>query len=308
MAIELPGLFVPPLTPFDAEGRIDEAALQRVVDYVVERCRPSAVVVAGVEAQEYGFLTLKERYRLIRRTVEFVGGRRPVVVGISHPDWRQALELAGLARELGAEAVQLLIPSRTAGGAPALEEMLDYFRRVGEGCGLPIVAYHNPGPGAEPGVRGMVEIARLPWVRYVKDSSRDMTRVGQLVAEIDEAGLARYLPTMQVLLPGLLLGASGGTLPPPAARIGADLLDAVRAGNLPEAARLQRVFRLYPGRWMGYGLTAVMKAAARAEGEDWGDPHPPARPLSAADQTELAGHLRAIGALPATRAAQAGRL
>jgi 4-hydroxy-tetrahydrodipicolinate synthase len=299
MEIELPGLFVPPVTPFGADGRPDWARLRDVVDYTVERCHPAAVVAGGVEAQEYQFLSRQDRVELIRRTAEAVGGRCPVVVGVSHPDWAQAVELAGLAAELGAVAAQVLIPLRTAGGPPTLDELLDYYRRIGEQTPLPLVAYHNPGPGAEPGVRGMVEIARLPWVRYVKESSRDMTRIGQLIVEIDAAGLARYLTTMQVLLPSLALGGSGGTMPPPAARIGWLVLEAWRAGRWEEAARLQRGFRLYPGRWMGYGLTAVMKAAAQAEGRDWGDPHLPARALSAADRAELAAYLQDAGLLPA---------
>ena len=75
--MQLPGLAVPPLTPFNSDLKVDEALLKTEVDYVVEDCNAAVVVVAGVEAQEYHYLTLEERKRLIRATVDFVDGRRP---------------------------------------------------------------------------------------------------------------------------------------------------------------------------------------------------------------------------------------
>src|SRR3954454_20469357 len=93
-AMDKPGLIVAPLTPFDSDLKIDEARLRRQIDYVVANCRASMVVAAGVETQEYAYLTLDERKGLIQRTLEFVGGRVPVMVGISHPALRIAIELA----------------------------------------------------------------------------------------------------------------------------------------------------------------------------------------------------------------------
>ena len=61
-----PGLIVAPLTPFTAELKLDEKALGRQIDYVVSDCRATMVVAAGVETQEYTYLSLDERLRLIR--------------------------------------------------------------------------------------------------------------------------------------------------------------------------------------------------------------------------------------------------
>ena len=74
-----PELVVAPLTPFTSDLKVDEAALKREIDYVVEDCGATMVVAAGVEAQEYTYLDLEERKALIRRTVEYVAGRCPVL-------------------------------------------------------------------------------------------------------------------------------------------------------------------------------------------------------------------------------------
>src|SRR3954454_21452403 len=130
-AMDKPGLIVAPLTPFDSDLKIDEARLRRQIDYVVANCRASMVVAAGVETQEYAYLTLDERKGLIQRTLEFVGDRVPVMVGISHPALRIAIELAHEAERFGAAAVQLLAPLRPFAGPPAREDLIAYFEAIG---------------------------------------------------------------------------------------------------------------------------------------------------------------------------------
>src|SRR5262249_56247038 len=105
-----PGLIVAPLTPFTADLEVDRPALRRQIDYVVEDCRATMVVAAGVETQEYGYLGLEQRKALIRDTIDFVDARVPVMVGITHPSFKTAVELAQFAENLGAAAVHLLAP------------------------------------------------------------------------------------------------------------------------------------------------------------------------------------------------------
>src|SRR3954465_13300472 len=107
-----PGLIVAPLTPFTSDPKVDEAGLARQIDYVITDCRATMLVAAGVETQEYTYLSFDERKNLIRRTIEFVDKRVPVMVGISHPSFRTALDLAHEAERLGAAALQLLAPQR----------------------------------------------------------------------------------------------------------------------------------------------------------------------------------------------------
>jgi len=57
--MQMPGLIVAPLTPFTSDLKIDEAALRRQIDYVVQECRATMVVAAGVETQEYTHLSFE---------------------------------------------------------------------------------------------------------------------------------------------------------------------------------------------------------------------------------------------------------
>src|ERR1700722_20146600 len=119
---KLPENVVPPVTPFDADGNVDYARLRREIDWVVVSSRPGEIFVAGVEEQEYQYLSDASRRELIRETVAAIGGRVPALVGISHASYRRSIELAALAHELGASAVQVLLPNHPSGGAATTGE------------------------------------------------------------------------------------------------------------------------------------------------------------------------------------------
>ncbi len=164
--MDRPALLVAPLTPFDADLKVDERALRRQIDYVVADCRATMVVAAGVETQEYTYLGLDARKALIRRTIELVDGRVPVMVGVSHPSFRTAVELAQEAERLGAAAVQLLAPLRPFAGAPSQADLIAYFEAVASETALPITLYLNPGPGAELSIADTIALAKLPRVEF----------------------------------------------------------------------------------------------------------------------------------------------
>jgi len=278
--MKLPGTIVPPLTPFLPDLTVDYDALKLGVDYVVDRCNASMVIAAGVEAQEYQYLPFDQRKELIRFTIDAVDGRRPVGVGISHPSFKIAIELAHFAERLGAAAVQILAPQKPTGGVPTTAELVRYYELIGRETSLPIILYLNAGPGADLSVATTIELSKLEQVKYIKESSRDLARVSRLITEIERAGHARYFTTLQMLLISLQLGGSGITLPPPAAELAKHIIAAFVAGDVSRAAELQQQFALFPARWMDFGLAAVMKATANFLGIPAGDPYPPYAPVS----------------------------
>jgi 4-hydroxy-tetrahydrodipicolinate synthase len=288
----MPGLIVAPLTPFTSALEVDEPALERQIDYVVRDCGATMVVAAGVETQEYTYLSLGQRKALIRATVEAVAGRVPVMVGISHPSFKTAIELAHDAERLGAAAVQLLAPLRPFAGPPTQGDLIAYFEAVARETRLPITLYLNPGAGADVSIADTIALARLPSVQLIKESSRDLARVSRLIVEIDRAGHARYFTTMQMLLASIQLGGAGATMPPPGAEIARHVIDAFVAGDTARAVELQLQFALFPSKFMHRGLAPVMKAAMNLIGIPAGDPYPPYASLSRAEMGALEALLR----------------
>jgi 4-hydroxy-tetrahydrodipicolinate synthase len=281
------------LTPFDSRQRIDEAALAREIDFLVPDT--DAISIAAVEAAEYTMLTPKDRLALMRRGTDLVGRRRPVILGASSPSVRGALELAEHAAKAGADLIQVLMPLRPWGGPPTTAELVAYFTAIAERSALPIVAYHNPGPGSDPSIEALIQLSEIDRVVAFKESSRDITKIARLIEAIDRAGHAAYFTTMQPLLVTLLMGGAGGTMPPPGTRIGAEVVKAFRAGDLDTAREWQRQFATFPGTWPAYGLPPVMKAAMRHLGVDIGDPLPPYGRVSAEHDAQIGQFLKQAG-------------
>ncbi|MDP2355093.1 MAG: dihydrodipicolinate synthase family protein [Beijerinckiaceae bacterium] len=143
--ITCPVTVVPPLTPFDHNLRVDYQSLARAIDYVVDDGNASIVVAAGVEAQEYQYLDWASRKELITKTIDFVGGRRPVAVGVTHPSFKQAIELAQLAETKGAAFLQILAPNRPIGGPKPTGHNIAYFEAIAHETSLPHMFYLNQG-------------------------------------------------------------------------------------------------------------------------------------------------------------------
>lgn len=281
------------LTPFGEDDRVNYEALKREIDFIVADC--DAISIAAVEAAEYTMLSREERKELLRVATEMVAKRLPVILGASSPSAREVIELAEYAAKVGGDLVQVLMPLRPWGGQPTIAELMEFFTQVASASPLPLVAYHNPGPGADPPQDAFVKISEIGNVRYFKESSRDITKISRLIEQIDMAGKGHYFTTMQPLLATLVMGGSGATMPPPGTKIGAQVVKAFRAGDLSRARYWQRCFALFPGKWAAYGLPPVMKSAMRHFGVDIGEPSRPYAPVSPRDHAQIGQFLRQIG-------------
>ena len=295
LASPIKGIIGAALTPFTDDGKVDYDALARELEFLVEDC--DAISVVAVEASEYTTLSLSVRKEVMRRATEIVNKRVPVILGASSHSVETILELAEHAATVGADLIQVLMPTRPWGGQPTISDLMQFFSEVATASPLPIVAYHNPGPGADPPLDAFVRLSELDKVEYFKESSRDITKITRLIEQIQLAGKANYFTTMQPLLITLMMGGAGGTMPPPGTRIGARVVRAFREGDIDKARYWQRCFTLFPGKWGAYGLPPIMKSALKHFGVDIGHPARPYAPVNPRDHAQIGQFLSQIGIL-----------
>lgn len=281
------------LTPFLPGGGVDGPALEREIDFMAGHC--DAISILGAEVTEYRLLSEADRRRWLRDGIAAVDGRTPVLAGASSPRIGEVATMAEIAAHAGADFLQVLIPRRPWGPEAGTAELVAYFEAVVGASPLPVVAYHNPTCGSDPPPGAVVEICAMDGVVGLKESSRDMSRIGRLAAEVDVAGRARYLTTMQPMLATLLQGGSGAMMPAPATYLGARLMTAFRAGDIDGARAVQARFAEFPGRWSSYGLTPVMKCALRHLGIEVGDAGAPFATVSDEDAAAIGDFLAQAG-------------
>lgn len=223
------GLSAFPITPADAAGRVDPAALRRLVARLVSAGVDTIGLLGSTGA--YMYLTRDERRRALEAAVDEAAGRTPIVVGVGALRTDDAVRLARDARAAGAAAGLLSAASYT----PLTEdEVFAHFSTVARESGLPIVIYDNPATTHFRFTPALVgRLARVPGIVAVKNPPWPAGEEARLLAEQRAAVPA-----------GFSIGCSGDWTAAETMIAGADTWYGVLAGLLPGVcARMVRAIR-----------------------------------------------------------------
>lgn len=123
------GVYLIAVTPFTDSGALDLESTDRMVDFYLER-GATGLTLLGIMG-EAPKLTTDEARAFVKRVLDRVRGRVPVVVGVSSPGLAAMKELAASVMDLGAAGVMVA----PAGGLRSDEQIVNYFQNVAEALG-----------------------------------------------------------------------------------------------------------------------------------------------------------------------------
>jgi 4-hydroxy-tetrahydrodipicolinate synthase len=162
----LAGFFMCPLTPFDAEYRLDEPGLRENLEAFLDMgC--DGLVVGGFFAEGWN-MTLDEWVRYHEVVVEAVDGRVPLFTILLESSAYQAIEKLRFVEQLGYSGAEIMNPSvqlRTD------DEIFDFFAFVTAETPLAVVLYRTPVSGKVYGPDVVARLAELPNVVGVKNGT-----------------------------------------------------------------------------------------------------------------------------------------
>ena len=168
--ITVRGIVPPLVTPLTARDRLDVDGLHRLVEHVV-RGGVSGVFILGTTG-EAPSLSYAVRREMIRRTIDAVAGRVPVLVGVTDTALVESVSLASFAADAGADAAVLTTPYYFPTGQT---ELLGYTREIVSQIPLPTMLYNMPGlTKVWFEVETLRRVADLDSIVGVKDSSGDL--------------------------------------------------------------------------------------------------------------------------------------
>jgi len=174
--IDLAGLVPAPVTPFNRDGSVDYAAIQRLGSWLGSIDGVKGLVVLG-HAGEGTFLTQEEQIDVIKAFVKSVDDRIPIIAGITTEGTMVAALEAKRAKEAGAKA-GLLYPCHgwlRFGYQPGAPE--DRYKTVYEESGLPLILFQYPdNTKATYSLDTLLNIAAQPGVIAMKNGVRNMKR------------------------------------------------------------------------------------------------------------------------------------
>jgi 4-hydroxy-tetrahydrodipicolinate synthase len=278
------GVYPAATTQFSADLSVDLEATQQVQTALVED-GVDGLILLGT-CGENNSLEPEEKRAVLKAGVEAVGGKVPLVAGVSELTTPRAIAYAKDAEAIGVDALMLL-PAMVY--VPTPEELHAHFLGVAEATRLPIMLYNNP-----PAYRVSVDFATLERLADVanivaiKESAPDPRRFTDLINKFGD----RYLVMAgldDVALEGLLLGASGWVsgLTSAFPRESVALVAAVDRGDLDEARRIYRWFMPLLHLDAEHDLVQSIKLAEQIMGRGSERVRMPRLPLSGARRAEV---------------------
>lgn len=223
------------VTPF-ANGRVDEAALDALVEWhVVEGSH--GLVPVGTTG-ESPTLDHREHEAVVEQVVTVAAGRLPVIAGTGSNSTEEAISLTRHATEVGADAALVVTPYYNK---PNQAGLYAHFRAIHDATEIPILIYNIPGRSiVDMTPETMCQLAELPRIVGVKDATGDVSRVSDQRRTCGEA----FVQISGEDATALGFNAHGGqgcisVVANVAPRLSAELQDATLNGDYSKALKLQ---------------------------------------------------------------------
>lgn len=290
------GIIPAMITPLDRDGRFNESATRKLIDFLIAGGIHGLFVV-GAAGEFYGF-SPEEKRRIWQVTMDQTAGRVPIYAGTNGIGTRETIELTNIAEDCGVDAVSILTPMFIS---PSQKELLGHYRSIAENTSLPILMYNNPPKtGVSLAPATVAKLASIPNIVGIKDSCGDLTITAEYIRLTRGAENFSVLMGRDTLIYGALCYGATGSIAScanVAPRLCADIYDRYVAGDL--AGALEAQFTLAPLR-LAFALgtfPAVIKEALELLGIEAGSCIEPAGPLSEEDRSQLRAVLVGMGLL-----------
>jgi len=175
------GTYTAIVTPFRKNGRIDDAALERVIESQIKG-GVDGIVPVGTTG-ESPTLDYEEHIHVIKRAIELARGKVRVLAGTGGNSTTEAIYLTKMAKKAGADGSLQVAPYYNK---PTQEGLFQHFKAIAEATDLPIVLYSIPGRcGIEIAIETVRRLAdACPTIIGIKEAGGNADRINQLRAAL----------------------------------------------------------------------------------------------------------------------------
>ena len=172
----LEGSIVALVTPMKAGGAVDWIALEKLLEWHLEN-GTHGIVPMGTTG-ESATLDTDEHLKVIKRTIEVVGGRVPVVAGTGSNSTAEAIHQTQEAERAGADACLLVTPYYNK---PTQEGLYAHYREIASATSVPIVLYNVPPRTAcDMSAETVARLSELDGIVGIKEACGDVERVKEI--------------------------------------------------------------------------------------------------------------------------------
>jgi len=283
------------ITPYDAEGGIDEDAFLENIDLCIGYGM-TGLMVAG-NSGDFWSLSMDERKRLMTLGVEGARGRVPVIACTGAFPAPTVIELARTANQIGCAGVMVLPPFFYH---PNTEDIYAHYKTVSDAVELPLMLYNFPANSIPAMPFGLIErLADLKAVVAIKETSGDYGTFYKILTLVGERIHVFCGQMVGFGVPAILMGSPGyiDTNPNLWGAESVELYQAAVTGDLVRARELQKkALALHELVSAGDRNTySWVKAGMTLVGLPGGVARLPQRPLGEAQLADLRQGLERLG-------------
>ncbi|MBO7080451.1 MAG: 4-hydroxy-tetrahydrodipicolinate synthase [Neisseriaceae bacterium] len=178
----LTGSLVALVTPMQDDGRLDEVALKKLIDWHIQE-GTDAIVSVGTTG-ESATLSIEEHCHVIETTIKHVAGRIPVIAGTGANNTAEAVELSRYAAQIGADYTLSVVPYYNK---PSQEGIYRHFRTIAESVDIPMILYNVPSRTvADMSNDTVVRLSSIDGIVGVKDATGNLGRACDLFKRLPE--------------------------------------------------------------------------------------------------------------------------
>ena len=290
----LKGSIVALVTPMRPDGEVDWEALEHLVEWHVES-GTHGIVPMGTTG-ESATLDTDEHLAVIKRTIEVVQGRVPVVAGTGSNSTQEAIHQTQEAQAAGADACLLVTPYYNK---PTQEGLIAHYNAVAAATDVPLVLYNVPPRTAcDMQASTVAELAKNAQFIGIKEACGDAQRlyISNALVHDDFILLSgEDAQTFDMLKLGAIgtITVTANVLP----ALMAEFIDAYLASDLARAEELDRLLQPIHEILFCEPSPTPSKWALWAMGRIDTGIRLPLLPLSQDKHAEMRARLAAVGAL-----------
>jgi 4-hydroxy-tetrahydrodipicolinate synthase len=192
-------------TPFDQKMMIDFAAVERLVNHLINNGTQS-IVVSG-SCGETSTLEDEEKAELLKSVVAIARKRVKIIMGAGSNSTKKAVAASREAEKLGADGLLSVVPYYNK---PNQAGLLEHFSFVAKSTSLPIILYNIPGrTGINMTVETTVKLAEsFPNIIGLKDCFGSTDQAAE-IARLAPKQFRVYTGDDHLILPFLAIGGCG---------------------------------------------------------------------------------------------------
>lgn len=255
------------ITPFTAEGKVNEKVLAEIIEYQISHST-DAIVICGTTG-ESATLDHNEHTQAIKIAVDVTAGRIPVIAGTGSNDTAYALKLSNDAEKLGVDGLLMVTPYYNKASQ---EGLIKHFNYVADRVSTPIILYNVPSrTGCEIKPETYAELAKNKLIYGAKEATGNLSSIAKTISLVPE-DFAIYSGNDDQITPIMSLGGKGviSVLSNILPQVAHDIAQTALDGDFKKSAELQlKYLELCNAMFMDVNPIPV-KVAMRMMGIDVG--------------------------------------